>query len=82
MSGGLFSYVTCAHFAYEIVSWLGFAYLARWAGGPLLVLIWSVGGLIVMAQARHRAYLEYFDGSTAERPKYPADRKAIIPFLI
>lgn len=82
MGGGLFEYVTCAHFAYEIVTWAGFAIVTRGAGGAKLVLTWSVGGLALMAYTRHRAYLKYFDGSDpVEKPRYPKSKKALIPWV-
>jgi steroid 5-alpha reductase family enzyme len=81
MTGGLFDYVECAHFFYEIVSWVGFALCTNLAGGPVLVAIWSIGGLIMMALARRKNYVKYFNGKEG-RPLYPENRKAIIPFVI
>lgn len=80
MEGGLFSHVTCAHFFYEILTWIGFCLTTNFAGGPLVVAIWSLGGLIMMAVSRHNSYKKYFDGVQA--PLYPASKKAIIPFLL
>ena len=80
MSGGLFNYVTCAHYFYEILSWAGFLFCTHGAGGAKLVFQWSVGGLMMMAYFRHKKYRAYFDGKDG-RPMFPPGKKALFPFL-
>jgi very-long-chain enoyl-CoA reductase len=81
MKGGLFNYVTCAHYFYELPTWLGFAIACRWAGGATMVWQWSLGGLIMGAWGRHKNYKEYFNGKDGKE-KYPEHLKAIIPFVV
>ena len=80
-AGGLFTYVTSAHYAYEMISWVGYALVCRGAGGPLLVLGWSVVVLSYGAHRRHHAYRAYFDGSSSIRPVYPKHKYALIPYV-
>ena len=81
MSGGLFNYVTCAHYFYEILTWAGYLLCTHDAGGAKLVFQWSLGGLAMMAYTRHSKYRAYFDGKEG-RPLYPPGKKALIPFLL
>ena len=81
MKGGLFDYVTCAHYFYELPSWLGYAMVCRWAGGPAMVWQWSLGGLIMGAWGRHKMYKEHFNGKDGKE-KYPEHLKAVIPFVL
>lgn len=81
MSGGLFNYVTCAHYFYEILTWAGYLLCTQGAGGAKLVYQWSIGGLAIMAYTRHSKYRAYFDGKDG-RAQYPPNRKALIPFLL
>ena len=75
--GGLFEWVSCPHYFFEIMSWCGFFWVTRlWASAIFL----SLGTAIVMsyAQARHRAYKKEFDGEDG-RVSYPSRRKAVLP---
>jgi very-long-chain enoyl-CoA reductase len=75
--GFLFERVSSPHYLFEIASWVGFAIVAQtWAA--LAFLIVGAGILSSWAYARHRAYLEAFDGQDG-REKYPAARRALIP---
>lgn len=77
--GFLFELVSCPHYFFEVVSWLGFALatglLGSWA-------FFALGAAILAgwARARHQAYLKAFDGQQG-RELYPAHRKAILPFV-
>jgi very-long-chain enoyl-CoA reductase len=78
-SGGLFEWVSCPHYLFEIVSWCGFFWVTRvWASGAFLAL----GAAIVASYAysRHRSYKKEFDGQEG-RASYPLRRKAIVPLL-
>jgi len=77
--GFLFDRVSCPHYLFEILSWVGFALVSgTWAAGAFLL----VGGGILgsWAHARHVAYRKDFDGLEG-RERYPAQRRALIPGL-
>jgi very-long-chain enoyl-CoA reductase len=71
--------VSCPHYFFEIVSWIGFA-IAIQTIGSLAFLAASAGVLVTWARKRHRAYLAEFDGREG-RELYPKDRKALVPFV-
>jgi very-long-chain enoyl-CoA reductase len=75
--GFLFERVSCPHYLFEILSWVGFALVTEtWAAlGFLLV---GAGILGSWAHARHVAYRKDFDGLEG-RELYPAARRALIP---
>jgi very-long-chain enoyl-CoA reductase len=78
--GGLFEWVSCPHYMFEILSWCGFALLTRvWGSYAFLAL----GTVLVSSYAwtRHRAYRSEFDGLEG-RPLYPSRRRAILPLLL
>lgn len=77
--GGLFEFVSCPNYTYEILSWLGFNLMTRTVAGILFMLAGAVQ-MIIWAQGKHRRYLQEFDGLDG-RPRYPPNRKVIIPFL-
>jgi very-long-chain enoyl-CoA reductase len=75
--GGLFNWVSCANYSYEIVTWTGFCIATRtlaaglyWVGVVAVLMSW--------AKKRHARYHDYFDGSEG-RPLYPKQRQALIP---
>jgi 3-oxo-5-alpha-steroid 4-dehydrogenase 1 len=72
--GGLYRYISCPNYFGEITEWAGFA-LMCWSPAALSFLIWTVVNLLPRALSHHRWYKEKFSD-------YPADRKAIIPFII
>jgi len=77
--GFLFERVSCPHYLFEILSWVGFALVSgTWAAGAFLL----VGGAILgsWAHTRHVAYCKDFDGLEG-REQYPAQRRALIPGL-
>jgi steroid 5-alpha reductase family enzyme len=71
--GGGFAWVSAPNYLGEIIEWLGFAIaagtLAAWA-----FAVFTVANLAPRALSNHRWYRERF-------PDYPADRRALIPFL-
>ncbi|HEY0466701.1 MAG TPA: hypothetical protein VGC79_20985 [Polyangiaceae bacterium] len=77
--GLLFRRLSCPHYSFEIVSWVGFNLVTQtWAGlGFMLV---GAGILGAWAHARHVAYRKEFDGRDG-RQRYPSERRALIPFL-
>jgi 3-oxo-5-alpha-steroid 4-dehydrogenase 1 len=72
--GGLFRFVSCPNYLGEIVEWSGFA-LATWSPGGLLFALWTAANLVPRALHHHRWYRSKF-------PDYPAERRAVVPFLL
>jgi very-long-chain enoyl-CoA reductase len=77
--GFLFEYVSCPHYFFEILSWIGFTMVAQ-TWGSLAFLV--VGSFILGSWAlkRHRAYIQQFDGREG-RKLYPDNRKSLVPYL-
>jgi 3-oxo-5-alpha-steroid 4-dehydrogenase 1 len=71
--GGGFHWVSSPHYLGELLAWTGLA-LATWCPGGLFVLAVSAANLVPRAAAVQRWYHERF-------PDYPAERRALIPFL-
>jgi len=72
-SGGGFRLVSCPNYLGEIVEWGGWA-LLTWSPTGLVFFLWTVANLAPRAWSHHRWYLEKFPG-------YPADRRALVPYL-
>lgn len=77
--GFLFEYVSCPHYFFEIVSWVGFTMVTGLAGAAVFTLA-SAAILTTWATHRHRAYLREFDGREG-RDAYPPGRRVIVPFV-
>ena len=71
--GGGFSRVSAPNLLGEIIEWGGFA-LLTWSISGLAFFIWTCANLVPRALATHRWYHEKF-------PDYPANRKALIPYV-
>ena len=71
---GMFQFVSCPNHLGEIVQWIGFAILC-WNLPATAFSIWTAVNLIPRAIAHHKWYKTRF-------PKYPTDRKALIPYLL
>ncbi|MFQ6329318.1 3-oxo-5-alpha-steroid 4-dehydrogenase [Nocardia sp. CWNU-33] len=69
-----FRFVTSPAYLGELLAWAGFALLTWSLAGGVIFLI-TAGNLVPRAIATHRWYREKF-------ADYPADRKALIPFVI
>ncbi|KAI8520293.1 hypothetical protein Bbelb_000470 [Branchiostoma belcheri] len=78
-NGLMFELVSCPHYFFEIVSWLGFS-LATWALSVLVFLAATVLTLCIYGHQKHTAYRTEFDGREG-RELYPPNRKALIPFV-
>lgn len=72
--GWLFEKISCPNLFGEILEWLGFAVLC-WNLPALTFFIWTAANLIPRALSHHRWYRHTFT-------EYPAQRKAILPFLV
>lgn len=72
--GGLFRLVSCPNLLGEIIEWAGFAIMC-WNLAAVSFLVWTVANLIPRAVSHHRWYRRNFSD-------YPANRKAVIPFVL
>jgi protein-S-isoprenylcysteine O-methyltransferase Ste14 len=71
--GGLFRWISCPNYLGEIIQWFGWA-LATWSLPGLAFAIWTTANLAPRARSNHRWYHANF-------PDYPAERKALIPWV-
>jgi hypothetical protein len=71
--GWLFNKISCPNLFGELIEWMGFALLC-WNLPALTFFIWTAANLIPRAISHHKWYKEKFK-------EYPADRKAILPFI-
>ena len=71
--GGLFRWVSCPNYLGEIVEWSGWA-LATWSLPGLAFAVWTFANLAPRARSHHAWYHASFAG-------YPAERKALIPWI-
>ena len=72
--GWLYEYVACPNYLGEIVEWTGFA-IATWSIPGLAFAVFTAANVGPRALANLRWYRATF-------PDYPADRKALIPFVL
>ncbi len=72
--GGLYELVSCPNYLGEIVEWLGWA-VATWSLPGAAFAAWTIANLLPRALAHHRWYRSQF-------PDYPAERRAVIPWLL
>jgi len=72
--GGLFKYISSPNLFGEILEWLGWA-LICWSLPAFSFAIWTIANLVPRALDHHRWYKRSF-------PNYPAERKAVIPYIV
>jgi very-long-chain enoyl-CoA reductase len=77
--GFLFDRVSCPHYFFEILSWVGFNLATGTLAGAAFMLV-GAGILAAWAHTRHVAYRTEFDGQSG-RERYPSERRALIPYL-
>jgi len=77
--GAVFRRLSCPHYFFEILSWVGFNLVTGTLAGIAFMLV-GAGILGAWAHTRHVAYRQEFDGQDG-RELYPAERRAIVPFL-
>jgi len=70
----LYAFVACPNYLGEIIEWTGFLVMT-WCLPVLAFWIWVLANLVPRALAYRRWYGEQF-------PDYPAQRKALIPFVL
>ena len=75
----IFTLVSCPHYTFELVTWLGFV-LATWVIASMTFLLATFITLMVYSRRNHQRYLREFDGLEG-RELYPTRRKALIPFI-
>lgn len=73
-TGGLYRYVSCPNYLGEMIEWIGWA-IATWSLGGLAFALYTMANLGPRAMDHHRWYRKQFDD-------YPAERKALIPFVL
>lgn len=73
-TGGLFRWVSSPAYLTELTAWAGFA-LCTWSLAGVFIFAISAANLVPRAFSTHRWYRERF-------PDYPAERKALVPFVI
>ena len=71
---GLFHYISCPNHFGEMLEWSGFAVMT-WCLPGLSFALWTIVNLLPRALQHHRWYKNKF-------PEYPAERKAVIPFIL
>jgi protein-S-isoprenylcysteine O-methyltransferase Ste14 len=72
--GGAYRWVSCPNYLGEIVEWIGWA-LATWSPAGLAFALYTVANLAPRAVDHHAWYRQRF-------PDYPAERRALIPYVI
>ncbi|CAB3398535.1 unnamed protein product [Caenorhabditis bovis] len=73
--GGWFNYVSCPHFFFEILIYLSLYFVVPTGFAYKFVLLFVFINQIFAAEITHRWYQRTF-------PKYPPNRKSIIPFIL
>lgn len=72
--GFLFDYISCPNHFGEILEWAGFAILT-WSLPGLVFWFWTCANLIPRTLGHHRWYRQKF-------ADYPAERKAVLPYIL
>ncbi len=73
-TGGMYRFVSCPNYLGEIMEWTGWA-IATWSLPGLAFALWTAANLMPRALDNHRWYKRQF-------ANYPADRKAVIPYIL
>ena len=72
--GGAFKWVSCPQYLGEIISFIGLAVMT-WNLGAVFVVAITIANLVPRAKLTHRWFKKTFED-------YPAERKAIIPYVL
>ena len=73
--GWLYERISCPNYFGEFLIWTGWA-IATWSLGGVVFLLWTMANLVPRALANHRWYHDKFGA------EYPADRRAVVPFVL
>jgi hypothetical protein len=78
-TGRMFALVSCPHYFFEIVSWVGFNIALPTTPGLAFL---GLGGAILLkwGKERHDRYRVMFSGRDG-KIKYPEERRAVIPYI-
>jgi steroid 5-alpha reductase family enzyme len=71
--GRLYNVISCPNYFGEIIEWVGWA-IAVWSLPGALFAFWTIANLLPRARSHHSWYKNKF-------PDYPANRKALLPFV-
>ncbi|XP_002131090.2 very-long-chain enoyl-CoA reductase-like [Ciona intestinalis] len=71
---GMFNFVSCPNYTYEVGAWIAFAIMVQCAVSVLFATVGFVQ-MAIWALGKHRAYKREFSN-------YPRGRKAIVPFIL
>lgn len=71
--GGGFDLVSSPNYLGEIIEWGGWA-LLTWTPAGLVFFVWTIANLAPRAWSHHRWYRQEF-------PDYPAERRALVPWV-
>ena len=77
--GLLFRFVSCPHYLFECITWIGYSVAIMTLSGFVFTLC-SIITVFIYAYRHHQSYRKEFDGTDGGE-KYPEDRKAIIPLI-
>lgn len=72
--GGGYRWVSSPNYLGELLTWTGFA-IASWSPAALSFVVMTAANLVPRALSNHRWYRSEF-------PDYPAERKAIFPWIL
>lgn len=72
--GFAYRWVSCPNYLGEIIQWTGWA-IATWSLAGWIFAIWTMANLVPRAISHHGWYRDTFED-------YPANRRALIPFLL
>eukprot|EP01084_Bolivina_argentea_P296177 510054_1 len=75
LKGGLFDYVSCPHYMFEVITWIGWMFISSFSTGSILIFL-ITSSLIFKSIQIHNEYKHKFKGL------YPTNRKAIFPFIL
>jgi hypothetical protein len=70
----LFKNISCPNHAGEMLEWVGFAVLT-WSLPALAFAIWTISNVLPRSLSHHKWYKTNFEN-------YPANRKAVIPYIL
>lgn len=71
---GAYRWVSCPNYLGELLEWVGWA-VVSWSLPGAAFAVWTAANLVPRALTHHRWYRRTF-------PDYPADRRAVLPFLL
>ena len=74
--GAMFSHVSCPHYLFEIISWIGWAVVTGVnTAAPVVYAVVASAILVSYGLERHWAYQRKYKD-------YPVGRKAVVPFVV